>query len=153
MSEQLHRLANGTLTETAILASSAYLVKNFTGASGQAFWIVGEPSIVTPYIERERLLSGHDGAFGLPNFQWLFGIMNDAMWHYLYGTVMGSALTADVTATTRNRLATATYADQWITYNCKARLVELTPTGMPGYSGRFWSPIGLEFYDAVINTT
>lgn len=144
MSNELYRLAAGSLTSTAIFAGTQYLVTNFSGYP----WMVDSFNVVTPYVERELTLSGKYKRQGLPNFYWDFQIANASQFNYLYGSIWGSADSATVTVVTRNLIQGAGTAAQWVALNCEAVLPEFRPESFEVLSGEIVYNFRVNFYNA-----
>lgn len=141
-----YRLAAGSLTSTAILAGTQYLVSNFP-SDGAAPWMVDAYNVVTPYVERELTLSNVYKRQGYPNFAWDVQVADATMFNYLYGTIFGSADSASVTAVTRDLTAGAGTAAQWVAVNCKAVLPEFRPDALEVLSGQTFFTIRVQFYE------
>ncbi len=141
----VHRLEIGTIAKVTFEASSTNIVKNFAYNAGVARWGIAESQIVTPYAVRERGLNGKVKGSGLLNFKWRVMILNDEMLDYLYNTVLGGAMSADVTVMTRNRL-TAISGDLWVSLWAVCTIAELTQDGLnPRFDGVYFSPVELTF--------
>jgi hypothetical protein len=138
----VYRLQNGTIAKATFEASTTNIVKNFPDMQGIARWTVAEPRIVTPYVVRERTLGGQVKGNGLNTFKWRIAILNDDMFDYLYNTVLGGAMSANVTVMTRNRLT----ATKWLSLWAVCTIAELTPDGLnPRFNGVYFSPVELTF--------
>lgn len=144
MSNELYRLAAGSLTSTAILADDDYLVTNFPGYP----WMVDSHNVVTPYVERELTLSNVYKRQGYPNFYWDVQVSDASQFNYLYGSIWGSVDSTSVTVVTRDLTAGSGTADQWVALYCKAVLPEFTPDGLEVFSGEIFYNYRIQFYEA-----
>jgi hypothetical protein len=142
-----YRLKSGHVTKAALLADAASVVTSFTGATSYAQWLVAEPLLITPYARRPRLLNGQVKAIGTLTFTWTLGILTDAMYDHLYTTILGGAMSGNVTVLTRNRLASTTPANQWVAVQAIMTLPELTREGLNPRIGTYYSPFVVTFSD------
>lgn len=142
-----YRLKSGHVTKAALLADAASVVTSFPYATSEAPWLVGEPHVVTPYARRPRLLNGLFKGVGTLTFPWAFGILTDSMYDHLYTTILGGAMSANVTVLTRNRWASTTPANQWVAIQAIMGMPEYTREGFNPRMGTYYSPVTVTFTD------
>jgi len=125
-----YRLALGTLTATALLASSANIVENFPRQTDQPqmldWWILGDNDV---YSEWGAVIDAHNGtrhAQGSAEFEWLL-YLSPLMVKYLRDTFFGQTISspgnlyAYVTAQTYD----ATLGGEWRIVNALMIFTEI----------------------------
>lgn len=144
------RLAIGTLTEAAILANDAYLIRNFPrhNIKNRTGWVMGYDLIATPYTRSAMTLSGDVKKSGKIRFEFTLGILDTPQLRYLYVILFAYRLSQDCTLYIRDRLS-GNDDNTYITLNGKVRLPEFTSEGLQPDQGRFYDNPVFTFYNGV----
>jgi hypothetical protein len=142
------RIAAGVLTQTALLAASTSVVKNWPNGDARARWEMAYAMrIVTNEAVVEEALNGQLVELGGLNFTWTLPLLNEAMWHYLKDTKFSGRRRQQVTVYQRNRFVDSDVADQWVAIVAWAELPRFTIEDVNPRGDKWYSPVVIKFFD------
>ena len=143
-----YRVAIGTLTAAALTADAGSVVKDWTSTRPHR-WVIGA-TMIDSFISVQTAMNGVSRGFGLLNWEWTIGELNDDMVDVLRTELFPNGILTNPEVTARSLAKGWASGTVNLTVNCAVTWSGLQRAQLNAKGGDLFSSVRLTFFNGVV---